>query len=428
VPLDGRADDVFDPASFDVRLADEGLGLKIVQSDGEGGVPHTVTVDAGRPSGTLFVAAVRKRPTPNRDSTFAAGSASIEGDERICAMKIARTLTLLAVAAGVTAGTVGTPAEAKTGAASATTKATTAAQAVRYVSLGSCTKKDYSVPCGSWELHFRSGAPVKLSEATVFPLNAKGKPDKEASAPIAVSDDGRRVVYFRKSDHKLVWKNVGGGRSHSLPGKAAKVPKGLGMGDVDPLLSPDGDVVVLDYNDDTGKRPTLVVDLGSGDVAKLPGGDSVQGFSPDGRRVLVSHYTADNTTEFVVYGTDGGREESREVPQVVSNNSPVALADDGVTVGVVIVPSSGKPRLRQYDLSTDSVSPAVDLPIPGGDTAYRLAWDGSGKLTFWHIHSNADGNVSRATASRVDPSTGHLKKIDSFKVKSRLWTWWLPGE
>ncbi len=339
-------------------------------------------------------------------------------------MKHARMLTLLAMAA---AATIASPAEAQTGATS--TKSTiNSTKAVRYASLNGCPKKDYLVPCGTWELTLRSGKTVKLADATVSPRDAKGKVDKENIAPIAVSGDGTRVVYFRKSDRKLVWKDMLSGKVRSLPGTTAKVPKGLGMTDVDPTLSPSGDVVVLDYADDSGERPTLAVHLGSGDVAKLPGGDSVQGFSPDGRRILVSRYTGDNTTEFVVYDTDGEQGESREVPQVVSNNSPVALADDGVTVGVVITPTSGKPRLRQYDLSTDSVSPAIDLGISSKESAYRISWDDSGKLALWHLRTTGDGTITRATISTVDPSTGDLAKVDSFKVRSGLWSWWLPGE
>jgi hypothetical protein len=342
-------------------------------------------------------------------------------------MKQARTLTLLAMAAAVTATALASP----VGAASSTTKATNVTKttkAVRYASLDSCPKDGSSVPCGAWELTLRSGKTVKLPDATVFPRGANGKVDKETSAPFAVSGDGTRVVYFRKSDHKLVWKDVLSGKVRTLPGSAAKVPKGLGMNDVDPTLSPDGDVVVIDYADDSGKLPTLAVGLGSGKAAKLPGRDSVQGFSPDGRRILVSRFTQDNTTEFAVYDTDGEQAESREVPQVVSNNSPVALADDGVTVGVVIVSSSGKASLRQYDLSTDAVSPAIDLAIVRSQLAYRIYWDNSGKLTLWHLTIKGEGTVAWATASTVDPSTGDLKKIDSFKVRTGPWVWWLPGE
>ncbi|WP_344934908.1 hypothetical protein [Sphaerisporangium flaviroseum] len=285
------------------------------------------------------------------------------------------------------------------------------------------------MPCGVWELTLRSGKIVKFPDATVFPRTASGKVDKESSAPFAISGDGTQIVYFRKSDRKLVRKDVISGKVRSLPGGTSKVPKGLGMLDLEITLSSDGDVVVIDYLDSGDKKPTLAVDLRGGQVGKLPGADTVQGFSPDGRRILLSRFTGDNTTEFAVYDTDGEEAERREVPQVVSNNSPVALADDGVTVGVVIKPSSGKPRLRQYDLSTDAVSPAVDLPIRSDNMAYQIFWDESGKLTLWHLTVRGEGGgIVRATASTVNPSTGDLKKIDSFKVRTDPWIWWLPGE
>ncbi|MBB5625346.1 hypothetical protein [Sphaerisporangium krabiense] len=274
----------------------------------------------------------------------------------------------------------------------------------------------------------RSGKTLAVRDATVFPVKANGKADKEGSAPFAVSADGTRILYFRKSDRKLVWREAKGGRAHGLPGATARVPKGIGMDDVHAALSPDGGVVVLDYLDEGDRFPTLVVDLADGHVARIPGSDAVHGFSPDGRRILVSRQTGDNTTEFAVYDTEGAQAESREVPQVVSNNAPVALADDGVTVAVVIVPSKGRPRLRQYDLSTDAVSPAVDLPIPAQDSPYQIFWDGAGKLTLWHLRAQEGGMISRITASAVDPATGGLRKIDSFKGPSHVWTWWLPGE
>lgn len=348
-------------------------------------------------------------------------------------MKRARTITLLAMAAVATATALTSPAEAYTGAASAAehakkTRAANSSSAVRYAWLVGCKKKEYTVPCGPWRLSLRNGNTAKVTDAVVFPTMANGRVGKESNAPLAVSGDGTRIVYFRKSDHKLVWKNTSGGKAHSLPGKAAKAPKGIGMDEIRPTLSPDGEILVIDYLDASGKRPTLAIDLVNGDIARLPGRNDVQGFGPDGRRVLMSRTTDDNTTEFVVYDTDGHKAESREVPQIVSNNSPVALADDGVTIGLVIVPGKGRPRLRVYDLSTDTVSPAVDLKMPAKESPYRIHWDDSGKITLWSLRSNKDAVITRATASTVDPSTGGLKKIDSFAMRPDVWTWWLPGE
>jgi hypothetical protein len=351
-------------------------------------------------------------------------------------MKHARTLALFAVATAATATIATGPAEARTGAASAATsaKSTTSSaistKTVRYAWLNSCRKGEFSWPCGSWKLTLRSGKTVTLKDAAINPRGADGKVDKGSNAPLTISGDGSRVVYFRKSDGKLVWKNVAGGPSRALPGKAAKVPKGLGMADVSAKLSRDGDRIAIDYSDNTGLLPTLLVDLRGGGTAKLPGADVVQGFSPDGTHVLTTSFTEDNTTGFTVYDTDGNAGESRVVPQVVSNNAPIALADDQVTVGLVISSLIGtqKPRLRQYDLSTDAISPAFDLALPAGEAPYRLYWDENGKLIVWGVHANDDGLADRATARLVDPSTGDLTKVDSFRMKPDVWTWWLPGE
>ncbi|MEO3807861.1 hypothetical protein ABGB17_02530 [Sphaerisporangium sp. B11E5] len=290
-------------------------------------------------------------------------------------------------------------------------------------------KGDFSRPCGSWKLTLSNGKTVTLADATVFPRQADGKVDKSSNAPLAISGDGSRVVYFRKSDRKIVWRNAAGGTARALPGKAAKVPKGLGMADLAIKLSREGDRIAIDYNDSDGSLPTLLVDLRGGGTATLPGVKVVQGFSPDGTHVLTTGFTEDNTTEFTVYDTEGNAGESRVVPQVVSNNAPIALADDQVTVGLVINSlTGGTSTLRQYDLSTDSVSPAFDLKVPFGETPYRLYWDENGKLIVWGVRANDDGLADRATARRIDPSTGELTRIDAFPMKPDVWTWWLPGE
>lgn len=343
-------------------------------------------------------------------------------------MKRARTLALLAVATAATVSMTTGPAEARTGAASTAT-VSKSGKAVRYAWLRSCVVGEFTRPCGKWKLTLSNGRTVTLADATVNPRLSDGKVDKFTNAPLVISGDGGRVVYFRKADRKLVWRNVAGGPARALPGKAAKVPKGLGMADISVKLSRDGDRVAIDYADADGSLPSLLVDLRGGGTAKLPGQEVVQGFSPDGSHVLTGGLTEDNTTELTVYDTEGNAGESRVVPQVVSNNMPIALADDQVTVGLVVTSlTKGRSTLRQYDLSTDSVSPAFDLKVPINETPYRLDWDPNGKMVVWGVRVNTAGFADRATARRVDPSTGELTKVDSFPMKPDVWTWWLPGE
>ncbi|MEV7011142.1 hypothetical protein [Streptosporangium sp. NPDC051022] len=311
-----------------------------------------------------------------------------------------------------------TPAEAKTGAASD--------DSVRYAWIKSCKKKDYTVPCGQWTLTLRSGKTVKLTDARVNPRLANGNVDKESSTPFAVSGDGRSVTYF-KGD-KLVVRDVNSGKVRPLPGAAAVLPKGIGQNDVDTTISPDGSIVVIDYSDSADKLPTLVVNLKSGKTIKLPSKNGLLSFSPDGQHLLTGRYTDDNITEFVVFDADGRKGASQVVPQIVSNNSPVALADDGSTVALVISGSSGKPRLRTYDLTSDTVSDAIPLGIPKDESPQRLYWNPAGTLTLWTGNGGGEGDLASVMKWTVNAETGATRKLDAFTIKKSPWTWWLPGE
>lgn len=151
---------------------------------------------------------------------------------------------------------------------------------VRYGWVDACPKKDYSIPCGPWTLTLGSGKTVQLKDAAVHPVLPNGKTDTESSAPIAISGNGRFVGYFRKSDRRFVVRDVGSGSVKALPGKAAMAPKGVGMLNVDPLLSPDGRRIVIDYYDDAAKLPSLLVDLRTRAIHKIPGNETVQASAP----------------------------------------------------------------------------------------------------------------------------------------------------
>ncbi|MEV4182003.1 hypothetical protein AB0J28_11245 [Streptosporangium canum] len=332
-------------------------------------------------------------------------------------MKPSRGFAALTVAAAA-AAMITTPADATTGAVSD--------DSVRYAWLSSCAKKDYKVPCGNWMLTMRSGKTVKLADARVHPKQARGKVDKETNALFAVSGDGRSVNYI-KGD-KLVIRDVNSGKVRPLPGGTADLPKGLGQDSVDTTLSPDGSIAVVDYFDAAEKLPSLVANLKTGKVTKLPSKNSVLSFSPDGQHLLTGRFTDDNITEFAVFDAEGHETSSQVVPQIVSNNAPIALADDGTTVTLVITGGSGKPRLRTYDLSSDTVSDAVPLGTPKDESAQRLYWDAAGTLTLWTSRGDEEGTVISAVKRTVNAGTGTTHRLDSFKVRTDPWTWWLPGE
>ncbi|GAA4225413.1 hypothetical protein GCM10023075_23060 [Streptosporangium album] len=271
---------------------------------------------------------------------------------------------MLAVAAAV-AAMIATPADAKT--------RTPSDDSVRYAWLKGCAKKDYRVPCGDWTLTMRSG---------------KVRP---------------------------------------LPGTAAVLPKGVSEFNVDTMLSPDGLIAVVEYFAEGGKPSSLVANLKTGKVVRLPRDQSVMSFSPDGQHLLTGRLTDDNTTEFVVFDADGQKTLSQVVPQIVSNNTPIALADDGTTIALIITGQSNKPRLHTYDLASDTVSDAVPLDIPKNEGAQTLYWGTAGAPTLW-TGSGDGGTVFSVVKRTVDAGTGATRRLDSFKVRTDPWTLWLPGQ
>ncbi|TKK86784.1 hypothetical protein FDA94_20210 [Herbidospora galbida] len=319
----------------------------------------------------------------------------------------AAVLTALAVVSPVAV------AEASTGAASSP---------ARYVWLKACAKADYSVPCGKWMIYRRDGSSTSLPDAQVHQVTASGGVDRESSLQPALSGDGRRVAYFTTAK-KLVVRDLVTGKVHPVRGAAAKPPKGLLINDLDTMLSYDGKRLAIDYVQ--GTLPSKVVDVASGSYYTLPADTSLQGFSGDGSKVMVTATSDQNTTIFSSYDADG-EVSSQEVPQVVDGNYPLALADDGRSIAVFI--EGRQAALRVYDLASDSVGPPVKLTMPKGERANKLAWQSSDRLLLWTYRNNANGDVIGGGLRTIDVDTGELKKIDSWTLRSGLWIWWLPGE
>ncbi|GAA0438080.1 hypothetical protein Acor_76590 [Acrocarpospora corrugata] len=297
----------------------------------------------------------------------------------------------------------------------------------RYATLKSCPKEDYRVPCGSWTLTLRGGKQVALTDALIFPAGANGKVVEDMALPVRVSADGRRVAYFRKADRRLVVRDVVAKKVITLPAEAARVPKGLHIIDVGTFLSKDGTVLVVDYLDDTVQRPSLIVEVDTGEVHTIKGTATVETVSPGGDYVLTTRYTDENTFEYTSYDKEGNEVNSQIVPQVVTNNGPVALADDGSTVAVVVSSNAGAKSLRTYDLASDTVGPKVTIAIPKQEGAQRLLWDTSDQIVLWS-YRDADNYAAIWTTSwQVNAGTGAATKTDTFKIKSKIWDYRVPG-
>ncbi|GIH27952.1 hypothetical protein Aph01nite_62620 [Acrocarpospora phusangensis] len=328
----------------------------------------------------------------------------------------------LAILAIAVVSVTGTPAVA--GAESGTAR--NAEASARYAMLQSCPKKDYRVPCGSWTVVLRDGKKVVLEDAQVFQVTGN-KVDKESSLPIHLSGDGRRAVYFRKADRQLVVRDLSTNKVIALPAKAAKVPAGMNMSDVGTFLSGDGAVLVIDYLEEAARRESLIVDVASGDVRTFKGNESVDSVSARGEYVLTSRYTSENTWTYTAYDRAGNAVNSQVVPQIVANNSPVALADDGTTMAVVVSGIAGT-SLRLYDLANDTVGGKIDVSVPKREVVQHVQWDSGDRLTLRTFHDVADYTATQNASWEVSAGTGVTKRTDSFTIKSKVWDYRLPGD
>jgi hypothetical protein len=291
---------------------------------------------------------------------------------------------------------------------------------VRYASLKGCKIKDGSqVPCGLWRLEMHSGKEVKLSDALTTARDKHGKTLKDYPAPIAVSGDGHSVAYFRKSDSRLVVREIGG--AVHVMAKGA-LPKKIGIEEVDLKLSLDGGHLAVEYNDTNDRQPTQVYDVSSGqNPGTIPGGLTFQNFSGDGGAVLVSKSTDDNTTRLVTYSAEGAELSSTEPPQVVANNTPYGLAADGKTVAF-FTGTIKKLSLKQYDLEGDTVTQSTRVKLGGSDLPEMVDWTGDQEVTVHVSHTTGDGRTTMRILL-VNPETGAIKVRDSYKVKSDSFTY-----
>ncbi|MGW4476417.1 hypothetical protein ACWENQ_42715 [Nonomuraea sp. NPDC004354] len=285
--------------------------------------------------------------------------------------------------------------------------------------VGSCVSPDErSRACGAWRLRLRSGKQVTVADAAATSVDAYGRATDETGA-FAVSADGRWIVYERGSDHRLAVRRAAGGRVTLLPKSLTR----LGTDVLTVRLSPSGDRVLLEYDDTDAKEPGKIVTVATGKIVKLPAGDDLEGFSADGDEVLAQRYNNDNTTTLLAVGLDGSR-FAQVPPQVVINAATRALAADGRTVAVL---AGEKPRLRLYDLSTDRLAAAVDVPLPKGSEVYHVQWSGADRLTV-KTQSGGDDKPTVVRVLTVDTATGAVKPVETFTFTARQHAWMTAGE
>ncbi|MER7368446.1 hypothetical protein [Nonomuraea wenchangensis] len=315
------------------------------------------------------------------------------------------------------------------GLAPAAAHAGTGPAPVRAAWLASCVdhKHDDNVePCGHWRLLLRDGRRLTVRDAAIGRIDAAGYENRDQST-FAVSADGRVIAYERARDHRLVVRRVGGPAT-VLPARLR--PKGVGTDDLQIKLSPTGDKLLIDYEDEPARLPTKVVTVATGAVAELPARDDALGFSGDGGAVLASRYRADHTMALRAYPLGDGSPAAGTPPQAVANAMLYALAPDGRTVAWLVAGDevTKRPaRVRLYDLDTGDVSPAVDLPLARGESPYTLHYAPDGTLRV--ITQRGDeGKPAVIRVLTADPRAGDVRQLDRYTIGKNAYAYFAAGE
>ncbi|MED7923211.1 hypothetical protein SMD20_03130 [Nonomuraea sp. LP-02] len=315
------------------------------------------------------------------------------------------------------------------GLAPAAAHAGTGPAPVRAAWLPSCVDRKHDNdgdPCGHWRLLLRDGRRLTVRDAAIGKIDAAGV-ESRVQSTFVVSADGRVIAYERARDHRLVVRRVGGPAT-VLP--AGLRPKGVGTDDLQIELSPTGDKLLIDYEDQPSRLPTKVVTVATGAVAELPARDDALGFSGDGGAVLAFRYRADHTTALRAYPLGDGSPVAGTPPQAVANAMLHALAPDGRTVAYLVTgdETAKRPaRVRLYDLDTGDVSPAVDLPLVRGESPYALHYVPDGTLRVLTQRGD-DGKPAVIRVLTADPRAGEARQIDRYTISKNAYAYFTAGE
>ncbi|WP_182885825.1 hypothetical protein [Microbispora sp. H10885] len=312
------------------------------------------------------------------------------------------------------------PAAAPATAAAAQARAShgTIHHTIRYASVDSCPRKDgTATPCHTWRLDLLDGRRVALKDAMLWPLTAKGRPDRTNSAPLTVSGDGESVAYFRKSDHRLVVREFHGGVQGGVRVMPRNpLPRGVGMNAAWLKLSQDGDRLALGYTTGDGHTRVRLFDVARASATgTTPGTDGFAGFSGDGSAVLLQRAGDENTIGLAVHDDTGAELAAAVPPQIVANNGPWGLSADDRTVAYV-TGLGEKARLRFYDVATDQATGSVRFSLPKDAALDMIDWTGGHEVTLHLVRSRGSRDV--VTVLKVDTETGRTRVRDSYKVRS----------
>jgi hypothetical protein len=297
--------------------------------------------------------------------------------------------------------TTGLPAEAAF-MADLPAEAASAERVIRHAGLAVCRDGVGRSSCGPWKLWMSDGRVVALPDAH------RPDGDHPAIAVMAVSPDGTRAAYFRKSDGVLMIWEAATGKSRQT---RVKRPDSVSVTEL--TLSPRGRFVGMEGEGLSLKPVDRIVDTVTGKTFDLPRGYDSARFSPAEKHMMATHVRG-----AVVYSTRTWSVKLRRSAYLMGDLGP-----DGVTVAKArwndVDPSKNAVTVRNLATGRKSTFP---LRLRKGEAPYRARWDRAGHLDLltdsYRGPSGEEYHIY--TWYRLNRTTGRLRRLDSFVVTSAM--------
>ncbi|MFI6515493.1 hypothetical protein ACIBF1_08045 [Spirillospora sp. NPDC050679] len=298
-------------------------------------------------------------------------------------------------------------------------------------SKGTSSKGD----CGQWRLVDRSGKQWRLADGIGAYSTSTGD-YMNASAPLEISPDGRRIAYYQSGRERFVVRELTSGRITplALPVPLAELRKNHSA----LSFSGDGRRLALTFGDPEIVRSVLA-DTTTGTVTALPKA-RVAGLSRDASTIVLAE-GGFRATGLALAGPDGKvRSRVRLDPRVDLTGAGGAnlLSPDGRTL---FATDQRLKRILLVDTRTGKVTRTLPTRLGGGRVLSIRGWAGPSKVFTVADVSDRNGppRPSRtapgrqevpATASRasvVDLNTGEFEVLGTFKVRAYTSAWMFGG-
>ncbi|MFI7452531.1 hypothetical protein ACIBQX_33905 [Nonomuraea sp. NPDC049714] len=281
---------------------------------------------------------------------------------------------------------------------------------IAYAFQTTCTTQSnpFRVDCSpvEWRVVTRSGKTYRVPQALVSTT-------KDHSVPMAVSRDGRMIVYYSRQAQAHVVRDLVGGTQVISP--VAVKEERIGIGSM-LALSDDGRYVIFDPREGT-KDPGLLIDVRTGKSRPVDGKYEV--ISIRGGIAALVRYIKTDLWRMPVTG--GGRPVRFDGKFIMFSE----IAPDGRTVAAFEFPDQTKRKLTVLDAKTGRTLRKVSIRgLPGGRNsavAGTALWTSGSKVEVVYRHRDDTRTYA------VDVNTGQARQVAGYPGMGNAQRLALPG-